>query len=120
MGLLRWTLISILVLVVLALLYWRFWFLRQPARATPEEGIVSPASGTLVRIIRYEHGEPQEVPKGRLGIVRTLTSDVAEQGYLLVIVLSPLDVHYQRAPLPGTVVRQRYTPGGFHNAVRDA
>ncbi len=110
----------IVALALAAFLFWRIWFLRKPARTVPRSGIVSPASGTVVRIIPFTGGAPQQVPKGLLGVVRMLTVDVAKEGVLVVIMLTPMDVHYQRAPVDGTVKRVRYTRGKFANAVSGA
>ena len=97
---------SVVGAAVAVFLFWRFWFLRQPARTVPRTGIVSPADGKLIRIIPFTNGKPQEVPKGLLGKVTAVTKDVARSGYVLVIMLTPLDVHYQRAPIAGEVVAQ--------------
>lgn len=110
-------LIAVVAATVAFLLFWRFWFLRQPARDIPAEGIVSPASGRIVKIIRYGDGRPVGLPKGLLGTARAITEDVSSTGSIVVIMLSPLDVHYQRAPVAGTVTSVRYTPGRFRNAV---
>lgn len=118
-----WILLSLLIfwtVVLVVVLFWRFWFLRLPARTIPLRGIVSPASGKLVRIISYRNGQAQNIPKGLFGMVHALTSDVAKEGYLLVIMLTPMDVHYQRAPASGTVLATTYSPGKFANAVSGA
>src|SRR5690349_13904291 len=91
--------LSVFLLLLAFLVFWKYWFLRQPRRTIPEQGIISPASGKLVRILPYTNGTSAAVPKGLLGVVKTLTADVASSGYILVIMLSPLDVHYQRAPI---------------------
>lgn len=118
-----WIFIALLVFwvfVIAFFLFWRIWFLRMPARTIPVNGIVSPASGTLVRILSYRDGKAQSVPKGLFGMVNALTADVAKEGYLLVIMLTPLDVHYQRAPSAGTILSTRYSRGRFANAVSGA
>jgi phosphatidylserine decarboxylase precursor-related protein len=110
-------LIIILAIIIALLLFWRVWFLRQPKRAVPKSGIVSPASGRLVRIITFKNGKAQDVPKGLLGRVRAVTKDVASEGQMLVIMLTPFDVHYQRAPADAIVEKVTYTKGLFRNAV---
>jgi phosphatidylserine decarboxylase len=108
---------AVLAVVCAALLFWRFWFLRQPRRTIPKNGIVSPASGKIIRIIRYRNGLAKDIPKGMLGRVRAVTHDVAREGCIIVIMLSPLDVHFQRSPAAGTVLKTTYTKGVFKNAV---
>lgn len=108
----------IILLGLLFFAFWKLWFLRQPARAiSAKQDVVSPADGTVVRIIPYKNGASASVPKGLLGTVKTLTRDVAKQGNIVVIMLTPLDVHYQRAPVSGTVRSVAYSKGRFANAV---
>jgi phosphatidylserine decarboxylase len=110
-------LIILLIIVIILLLFWKFVFLRRPKRNIPTEGIVSPASGRLVRIINFKNGAAHDVPKGLFGRVRAITEDVATEGQLLVIMLTPFDVHYQRAPADGIVKSTIYTKGAFKNAI---
>jgi phosphatidylserine decarboxylase len=117
MAIITTILIIIAALVAAILAFWRLWFLRQPKRNTPRKGIVSPASGRLIKIIPYKNGKAANIPKGMLGKVRAATIDVAKEGYLLVIMLTPLDVHYQRSPVDGVVEKVTYAKGLFKNAV---
>jgi phosphatidylserine decarboxylase len=117
MAIITTILIIIAALVAAILAFWRLWFLRQPKRNTPRKGIISPASGRLIKIIPYKNGKAANIPKGMLGKVRAATVDVAKEGYLLVIMLTPLDVHYQRSPVDGVVEKVTYAKGLFKNAV---
>jgi phosphatidylserine decarboxylase len=90
-----------------AYLFWRyFWFFRDPKRAPPaEDGVLSPADGTVVYVEKAEPGEPvvvikQGVPATVGDILRT---DVDQPKLVIGIFMSPFDVHYNRAPLDGTV-----------------
>ena len=113
------SLLGLIILIIAAalILFWRVWFLRQPKRTVPKKGIVSPASGRLIKIIPYKNGQAKDIPKGMLGKVKAITKDVAKEGNILVIMLTPLDVHYQRAPETGTITKTTYTKGLFKNAV---
>ncbi len=70
------------------------WFHRDPDRATPDRGIVSPADGT-VSVIRTE-GD-----RLRVGVFMNVT-----------------DVHVNRAPLSGTVREVRHRPGANRPAFK--
>jgi phosphatidylserine decarboxylase len=109
-------LLVILGILLVLFLFWRLWFLRLPKRKIPKKGIVSPASGKLVRIIPFK-GAAVNVPKGLLGMVRAITKDVAKEGHLLLVMLTPMDVHYQRSPVAGVVEKISYSKGKFNNAV---
>ncbi|MFP4316746.1 MAG: phosphatidylserine decarboxylase [Desulfovibrionales bacterium] len=97
-----------------AYLFWRhFWFFRNPRRVPPEgEGILSPADGTVVYVKRVEPGDPVISIKGP----RTLTvtdisgEDQDEPMVIIGVFMSPFDVHYNRAPLSGSVESIRHRP----------
>lgn len=110
-------------LIIAFLLFWKFYFLRNPEKriSTDPSGIVSPADGLIVKIVPFgKTTEPVTIDKGLLGKVRFFTKDVSSSGYFIVIRLHIYDVHYQRSPITGAVVKQQYTSGKFLNAVADA
>jgi len=43
---------------------------------------------------------------------------VTEKGWFVLIVMTPLDVHWQRAPAAGKVLSIKHTRGKFRNAVK--
>lgn len=114
-------LLATLVLTGLILfLFHQLWFCRRPARKVPRKpGIVSPANGRVAVVQRFTSPRAR-VKKWNRGSVELLCSDVARRGWLVLIVMTPLHVHYQRAPDKGTLVRERYRPGTFRNAVANA
>lgn len=93
----------ILVIVALYIAY----FFRDPARVTPlREGlVVSPADGMIsaIELVR----PPMELGLGEQSRVRISTF------------LSVFDVHINRTPVPGRVLRSIYVPGAFINAAAD-
>lgn len=94
----RWYL-AIVPGVVLGLV---IWFFRDPPRRVPDEQgvLVSPADGTIVEITRLEHDEFVGGPAMKVGIF-----------------LSIFNVHINRSPLAARVIRLRYEPGLFLNAM---
>lgn len=117
-----------LIVVALALtaalaggyLYWRYvWFFRDPPRVPPvEEGLVSPADGTVVYVRKVEPGE--DVVAIKQGVRATvgdiLRQDVNSTKLVIGIFMSPFDVHYNRAPLSATVGFIRRHPALGDNA----
>jgi phosphatidylserine decarboxylase len=86
---------------------WIAYFFRDPARVTPlREGlVVAPGDG---RITAIEHVRPPaELALGEGERLR------------VSIFLSVFDVHINRAPVAGRVVRSIYVPGSFLNAAMD-
>jgi phosphatidylserine decarboxylase len=93
-------------LIVLATAYVAYFF-RDPPRVTPlRDGlIVAPADGRISAI------EPVR-PPAELGLGDTPRLRVS-------IFLSVFDVHINRAPAAGRIVRSVYVPGSFLNAALD-
>jgi phosphatidylserine decarboxylase len=86
---------------------WIIYFFRDPDRVTPlRDGlIVSPADGRVSLIERVR--PPAELDLG------------TEERIRVSIFLSVFDVHIQRAPLAGRIIRSIYVPGAFLNAALD-
>lgn len=102
-----------------AWLYWRFvWFFRNPARtAPPGEGVLSPADGTVVYVKEVAAGEGVVSIKRGLaaGLQDIVREDLAAPKLLIGVFMSPFDVHYNRAPISGTVDFVRHYPGRGRN-----
>jgi len=104
-------------LIALILFFWKFIFLRNPNRLTPQEEdiIVSPADGKVIEILEYKdkHVKLFKGDHRYLGLINTLTNDVANNGYIISIFMSPLDVHHNRAPISGEVASVQHHDGKF-------
>ena len=98
---------SVLAYLSLGLLAYVVYFFRDPARVTPlRDGlVVSPADGKVSSIERIK-------PPAELGLG-------LDERLRVSIFLSVLDVHINRAPVAGRVVRSVYVPGKFLNAALD-
>ncbi len=123
--------IILLLSLFLFYLFYQFYFLRNPKRKIPTgNNIVSPADGRIVRIMKISAKSKNGVntinnthitiEKGIFGMIKTSIADVGEECYLIHIMLTPLDVHFQRAPIEGNIRLINYTEGKFQNAVNDA
>jgi phosphatidylserine decarboxylase len=86
---------------------WIAYFFRDPERVTPlREGLViAPADGRVSAVGRVK--PPKELGLGDGERLR------------ISIFLSVMDVHVQRAPVPGRITRAVYIPGLFLNADLD-
>jgi len=116
---------ALLFLIIAFFLFWRLWFCRQPRRQMPkgDKVIVSPANGTVAVVRRFDTTLAKKTIKAQkwnTGSVEFLAQDVAQRGWFVLIVMTPLNVHYQRAPFAGKVIGTHYAPGKFHNAVKNA
>lgn len=110
----------VITIIIIALLFWKLWFLRDPERATPQDKnlIISPADGRINEIVKSSV-PVKEIRKGKLGKIDVLASDVAKDYVVVSIMMTPMDVHIQRAPIKGIVKYSKHTPGKFANAMQD-
>ena len=119
------TILIILVsIIAMILLLWKFYFLRNPAPVIPEGEnlILSPANGNIARIYKFKNEKQSKAiiaEKGLFGKIPLITKDVAKEGYIILIRLHVYNVHWQRAPISGTIENITYTKGKFLNAVND-
>ena len=92
----------VLAVVPAILLAFVLYFFRDPRRVVPQEAglLVSPADGTVAEVTRLEQDEFIGGPAVRIGIF-----------------LSIFNVHINRAPAESRVIRLRYAPGAFLNAL---
>jgi len=91
--------------VVLTL--WCAYFFRDPVRYTPTRKglVISPADGVVQSI--EQAAPPPELGMGEAPMTR------------IAVFMNVFDVHVNRAPLDGQVVRLHYRPGKFLNAALD-
>jgi phosphatidylserine decarboxylase len=92
----------------LLLSYGVFLFFRDPERYPPEDekAILSPADGRICLI--------QEVP-----LPEELGEDQSEKYWRVSVFMSVFNVHVNRMPTKGTIVKKAYVPGKFLNASLD-
>jgi len=96
--------IDFLVMLGVVLTLWCAYFFRDPDRITPQkEGlIIAPADGVVQSV-------KKSVPPAELDMG-------SEECNRVSIFMNVFDVHVNRIPVDGKVVRQAYTPGKYLNA----
>lgn len=106
----------IVALAALLILFYKFWFLRDPLRLAPNSNsITAPADGEVIDIRKMDGADKTEIRKGK-GSIEALLSDMPKHCYLITIFMTPFNVHYQRAPYDGKVTDVAYTKGKFATA----
>src|SRR5215218_7432575 len=102
LGFVGWWWVAALMVPVLV---WLFAFFRDPERVVPDEqhAMVSPADGTVSDISEVENDPLLGGPAVRVGIF-----------------LSVFNVHVNRSPCDGKVVKVEYKKGRFINAMSHA
>lgn len=104
---------------VAAYLFWRqVWFWRNPPRRPPPgDGLLAPADGTIVYVTKLTETDPVVNLKQGLGarLSDIVREDMRLPKLLIGVFMSPFDVHYNRAPLAGTIEFVRHHAGRGRN-----
>lgn len=100
--------VLVVIVLFLALQYWlrNVWFYRDPVRQPPEAPgkILSPADGIVVYVRPFKNGLVESEKLGeRIPITEiTKVPDLARgDGWIIGVYMSPLDVHFNYAPVSG-------------------
>jgi len=116
-------LIIILIIIVSVYLFWRYiYFFRNPSRqiSYDPKSILSPADGTILYCKKIEPGANIFSIKKNNHIklddlMFTEDKSLKQSGWLIGIVMTLLDVHYNRAPIDGFVKKIMHDfPDGFN------
>jgi phosphatidylserine decarboxylase len=101
--------------VVVFLLAFVLFFSRAPVRTIPQNGIISPTSG---RVIGIEQEQTPNLFFTKKGTQNTISiPEMTGPVSLVIIELTPLDVHVQRAPISGQIIRMDHYDGNHTNAL---
>jgi phosphatidylserine decarboxylase len=107
------------ILAAAGYFFWRYvWFWRKPPRTPPaQEGLLAAADGTVVYVKKLTEGDDViSVKRGLAARLFDITREDAGLPKLLIgVFMSPFNVHYNRAPLAGTVEFVRHHPGRGRN-----
>lgn len=90
------------------------WFFRDPVRvpARTDGVIIAPADGQVIYLKRIERGQVHSEKLGQPIAIAEITKAPVkvDSGWLVGIYMSPLDVHFNYAPIAGEVAQVAYTP----------
>ncbi|MDQ1240114.1 MAG: phosphatidylserine decarboxylase [Thermodesulfobacteriota bacterium] len=110
---------TIFLATCVAFLYWRYvWFFRNPDRMiSAGESFVSPADGTVVYCKRLRpDDEVITIKQGVEARIEDIAKEHIEGDKILIgIFMSPFDVHYNRAPIAGTIEAIHHYPAKTEN-----
>ena len=100
---------STLFFVGLVLTLWCIYFFRNPERITPDNIdnnlVIAPADGKIIEINEIIPDEEIGLPKNK---------------YIKIgIFMNVFNVHVNRSPMSGTILKRNYIPGLFFNASLD-
>jgi phosphatidylserine decarboxylase len=108
----------LVIILIFFISFYKFIFLRDPERNIPNEKniIVSPADGKVISILKIENKEEIKIDKKIFGKIKTYCRDVGKECYIISIFMNPLNVHINRSPVPGEVIKIKYEKGKFFSA----
>jgi phosphatidylserine decarboxylase len=114
----RYCLFTVVAMFIFCAGFYKFWFLRQPARHTQHDNhlFISPANGKIVSITTWNKAY-LAITKAQYGLITVWANDVDTAGYMISIQMDPTHVHYQRSPLDGEIITHKHSTGSFDNAL---
>jgi phosphatidylserine decarboxylase len=110
--------IAIFVIILCILLFYFLYFLRKPKRNIPNDQnlFISPVNWKIISII-HSQDESVEISKNNKKVLDSRTKDLWWNVTAISVMMTPLNVHYQKAPLDSKLIAQKYTPWKFSNAM---
>ena len=110
-----WTVLGVIVVVSVLFIAFIALFNRKPVRQIPSSNcIVSPADGKIVEIIdllKINKKGGKKYSKKTSNRIKELSKGVSKSSYMIIILMSVLDVHQQRSPAEGKVIEVKHTKG---------
>ena len=115
---LRWIFWIAVLLIVLCVGFYRCYFLRQPLRKIPNNSnlFVSPANGEIIAIIENPTEETALYKKNKR-VLNNFIEWIWSWATMVSIMMTPLNVHYQRSPNNATLIEQVYVKWKKLNAM---
>ncbi len=115
---LRWIFWIAVLLIVFCVGFYRCYFLRQPLRKIPHNNdlFVSPANGEIIAIIENPTEETALYKKNRK-VLNNFIEWIWSGATMVSIMMTPLNVHYQRSPNGATLIEEVYVKWKRLNAM---
>lgn len=105
----------IVIIVLIGVITIVLFFNRTPKRIIPERGIISPSSG---KIIEVRESENTSILFQKEGVDNHVSvPEISGLVKVILIQMSPKDVHVQRAPISGEIIRMDHYDGLHKNAL---
>lgn len=107
--------------VIFILAFYFLFFLRNPIRNIPNDQslFVSPANGKIIAIIKNPTRE-DFLYKNNNKVLDNFIEWIGEWATMLSIMMTPMNVHYQKAPLDAKLINQEYVQWKKMNAMKDS
>jgi len=117
--LIRWIFWIIVIILVCCVAFYRCYFLRQPFRKIPnnENVFVSPANWEVIAIIKNPT-DHTVIYKNNNEVLDHFIDWIGSWATMVSIMMTPMDVHYQRSPNNATLIEEKYVRWKKRNAMK--
>lgn len=116
---LRWIFWILVIILVCCVAFYRCYFLRQPYRRVPnnENLFVSPANWEIIAIIKNPT-DHTVIYKDNNHVLDHFIDWIGSWATMISIMMTPMNVHYQRSPNNATLIEEKYVRGRRRNAMK--
>lgn len=117
--LIRWIFWIFMIILVCCIAFYRCYFLRQPYREIPNNKnlFVSPANWEIIAIIKNPT-DYTVIYKDNNAVLDHFIDWIGSWATMVSIMMTPMNVHYQRSPNDATLIEEKYVRWKKHNAMR--
>lgn len=117
----RWIFWGLMLVLVFCIGFYRCFFLRQPEREVPsnEDVFVSPANGKIIAILENPTDDTI-LYKENNQVLDHFIDWIWSWATMVSIMMTPLNVHYQRSPNNATLIEQMYVRWAKRNAMKNS
>lgn len=108
-----------MILLVCCIAFYRCYFLRQPYRKIPydENLFVSPANWEIIAILNNPT-DNTVIYKDNNHVLDHFIDWIGSGATMVSIMMTPMNVHYQRSPNNATLIEEKYVRGRKRNAMK--
>ena len=108
-----------MIILVCCIAFYRCYFLRQPYRRVPNEQnlFVSPANWEIIAIIKNPT-DHTIIYKDNNQVLDHFIDWIGSGATMVSIMMTPMDVHYQRSPNNATLIEEKYVRWKRRNAMK--
>lgn len=108
-----------MIILVCCIAFYRCYFLRQPYRKVPndESLFVSPANWEIIAIIK-DPTDNTVIYKDNNAVLDHFIDWIGSGATMVSIMMTPMNVHYQRSPNNATLIEEKYVRWKRRNAMK--
>ncbi len=108
-----------LLLFFICILFYNYYFLRTPKRKIPFDNslFVSPANWKIIAIIK-DPTDNTVIYKDNNAVLDHFIDWIASWATMVSIMMTPMNVHYQRSPNNATLIEEKYVRWRKRNAMK--